>query len=119
VLHTLETSGGTPVASPQGEEPGAEEDRGVYQQMIIRLLSRAAKEGDWGLGMELARFLVALDGTGDMLRDALEGVGLKGKVEEREGRMGMGSGLGLDGMMNGGNSSDGGGSPASGLGIIS
>jgi RAB6A-GEF complex partner protein 1 len=108
VLHTLETSGGTPATSPLTMED-AVEGQGVSQQMVVRLLSRAAKEGDWGLGMELARFLVALDGTGDMLRGALDGVGLRAKVEEMESKSG-----GLDDMMINGRNSSG---SSLGLGI--
>jgi hypothetical protein len=95
VLHTLETSGlGTPTAvSPPAvlTEGEARES----QQMVVRLLGRAAKEGDWGLGMELARFLVALDGTGDLLKGALEGVGLKVRMSAEDGE------VGLDGVVNG------------------
>lgn len=47
------------------------------------MLRRAREEGDWELCREIARFLVALDGTGVVLREALELVGL-GKERERQ-----------------------------------
>lgn len=43
----------------------------------------AKEEGDWDLCMELARFLMALDETGDTLREALEFVNLMSPHEER------------------------------------
>jgi hypothetical protein len=41
-------------------------------EQSVRLLSRAMREGDWDLCKELARFLAALDETGDTLREAME-----------------------------------------------
>jgi len=96
VLHTLETSGVG--ATPTAVSPPAiltDGEARESQQMVVRLLSRAAREGDWGLGMELARFLVALDGTGDLLKGALEGVGLKVRTGGEDGE------VGLDGVVNG------------------
>ena len=40
-------------------------------QQCIRLLQRAKEEGEWELCKELARFLMALDASGDTLRKAL------------------------------------------------
>ena len=40
-------------------------------EQCVRLLQRAKEAGDWGLCKELARFLMALDETGDSLRDAM------------------------------------------------
>lgn len=40
-------------------------------EQSVRLLSRAMKEEDWELCKELARFLAAMDETGDTLREAL------------------------------------------------
>lgn len=42
----------------------------------MRLLKQARQEGDWELCRELARFLMALDREGRVLREALEVVGL-------------------------------------------
>ncbi|KAK0612931.1 RIC1-domain-containing protein [Bombardia bombarda] len=62
-------------------------------EQSVRLLSRAMREGDWELCKELARFLAALDETGDTLREAMEmvnvnvGVGMNG--------VGVGNGIGI------------------------
>jgi RAB6A-GEF complex partner protein 1 len=45
-------------------------------KLVSRLLRRAADTGDWELCKELARFLVALDKTGETLQKALQVVGL-------------------------------------------
>ncbi|KAF2433891.1 RIC1-domain-containing protein [Tothia fuscella] len=55
VLHTLDELGGS-------------------EGQLVRLLRRGMEVGDWELCKELARFLVALDGSGDTLRRALEDV---------------------------------------------
>jgi len=41
-------------------------------EQCVRLLQRAKEVGDWDLCKELARFLMALDESGDTLREALE-----------------------------------------------
>lgn len=41
-------------------------------EQCISLLGRAQEEGDWELCKELARFLMALDTSGDTLREAME-----------------------------------------------
>ena len=41
-------------------------------EQSVRLLSRAMVEEDWDLCKELARFLAALDETGDTLREAMD-----------------------------------------------
>jgi hypothetical protein len=51
-------------------------------EQSVRLLSRAMREEDWDLCKELARFLAALDETGDTLREAMEMV----KIRMRQGR---------------------------------
>ncbi|EJT81330.1 hypothetical protein GGTG_01313 [Gaeumannomyces tritici R3-111a-1] len=45
-------------------------------EQSVRLLKRAMREGDWELCKELARFLAALDDSGDTLRGALEMVNI-------------------------------------------
>ncbi|OHE90979.1 hypothetical protein CORC01_13723 [Colletotrichum orchidophilum] len=55
------------------------DELGSASEQTVRLLSRAMKEGDWELCKELARFLAALDETGDTLRDAMEGVNVSMK----------------------------------------
>ncbi|KAK4158197.1 RIC1-domain-containing protein [Chaetomidium leptoderma] len=51
-------------------------------EQSVRLLSRAMHEEDWDLCKELARFLAALDETGDTLREAMDMV----KVRMGQGR---------------------------------
>lgn len=46
-------------------------------EQSVRLLGRAMREGDWELCKELARFLAALDDSGETLREALESVDIK------------------------------------------
>ena len=57
VLHTLEQ-----------EESSSEQ--------CIRLLRAASEAGDWDLCKELARFLMALDDSGDTLRDAMRQINM-------------------------------------------
>lgn len=45
-------------------------------EQCIRLLQRAKEANDWELCKELARFLMALDASGDMLREALAKIDL-------------------------------------------
>ncbi|GKT89869.1 DUF1339 domain protein [Colletotrichum tofieldiae] len=52
------------------------DELGSASEQTVRLLSRAMKEGDWELCKELARFLAAMDETGDTLREVMEGVNI-------------------------------------------
>lgn len=65
-------------------------------EQSVRLLSRAMREGDWELCKELARFLAALDETGDTLREAMElaKIRVKQESELEDGHGSVGSGLG-------------------------
>lgn len=54
-----------------------EEGNGLEQ--CVRLMKMAKEEGDWDLCKELARFLMALDETGDELRKALDKMGISVK----------------------------------------
>ncbi|KAK3487296.1 RIC1-domain-containing protein [Neurospora crassa] len=65
-------------------------------EQSVRLLSRAMREGDWELCKELARFLAALDETGDTLREAMELAKMRVKQESEleDGHGSVGSGLG-------------------------
>ncbi|QDS74565.1 hypothetical protein FKW77_008015 [Venturia effusa] len=58
VLHTLDELGGS-------------------SAQLVKLLRRAREEGDWDLCKELSRFLMALDASGQALRQALEEIGLQ------------------------------------------
>lgn len=53
------------------------DELGNSSGQLIMLLRRARAEGDWDLCKELARFLMALDASGETLRRALEEVGLR------------------------------------------
>lgn len=41
-------------------------------EQSVRVLSRAIREGDWELCKELARFLAAMDETGEILKEAMK-----------------------------------------------
>lgn len=47
------------------------EELGTTTEQSVRLLSRAMAEGDWELCKELARFLAAMDETGEVLRETM------------------------------------------------
>ena len=48
-------------------------------EQCIRLLQKAKEAGDWDLCKELGRFLMALDPSGDTLKDALGRLGINGE----------------------------------------
>ncbi|KAI0444058.1 DUF1339 domain protein [Xylaria telfairii] len=50
-------------------------------EQSVRLLSRAIREEDWELCKELARFLAAMDESGETLREAMELVNLQMKKQ--------------------------------------
>lgn len=60
------------------------EELSSSSEQLVRLLSRAKEEEDWELCKELARFLTALDESGDTLVEALEMVNLRSPKVERE-----------------------------------
>ena len=62
----LKTAGGYLIVLQTFDEEG----NGLEQ--CVRLMQKAKEEGDWDLCTELARFLMALDDTGNELRKALE-----------------------------------------------
>ncbi|KAI9840085.1 MAG: hypothetical protein M1819_000278 [Sarea resinae] len=87
------------------------EELGDSSQQLVRLLRRAKEEGDWELCMELARFLKAVDESGDALREALERVGLRSpaaSVTTPSGSFVLGGGGGGGGRGRG-SAGDGGG----------
>ncbi|KAI0159544.1 RIC1-domain-containing protein [Xylariaceae sp. FL1272] len=57
------------------------EELETASEQSVRLLSRAIREEDWELCKELARFLAAMDESGETLREAMELV----KVQVKEG----------------------------------
>ncbi|KAJ5186335.1 hypothetical protein N7449_011099 [Penicillium cf. viridicatum] len=58
----------------EDEEEGHD---GRIEEYVIRLIALASQKGDWELCAELARFLIALDASGEMLRRAISRVGLR------------------------------------------
>lgn len=56
----------------------------------VRLLRRAQREGDWDLCKELARFLMALDESGETLRGALQAVEEGDEAHTQNGIGGLG-----------------------------
>ena len=64
------------------------DDLGSAPEQTTRLLSRAMREQDWELCKELARFLAAMDDTGNTLREAMESVNISldsGGMSQRSG----------------------------------
>ena len=53
------------------------EELGPSSEQVVRLLKMAKEEGDWDLCKELARFLMALDESGETLRRTMELVELR------------------------------------------
>ena len=53
-------------------------------ESCVRLLQKAKDVGDWDLCKELARFLMALDDSGDSLRAALERMGLHPRTTDND-----------------------------------
>ncbi|KAI9928740.1 hypothetical protein ASPWEDRAFT_106509 [Aspergillus wentii DTO 134E9] len=47
------------------------------EDYVVRLIWLASQKDDWDLCAELARFLIALDGSGEMLRRAISRVGFR------------------------------------------
>jgi hypothetical protein len=76
---SLKTAGGYLLVLHTFEELSSTGDQ------VVRLLQRAKEEQDWDLCKELARFLMALDESGNTLRRTLELVDLKtpGAIEEQ------------------------------------
>lgn len=67
---SLKTAGGYLIILHTLEELESSTDQSV------RVLSRAIQEGDWELCKELARFLAAMDETGEILKEAMNMVNI-------------------------------------------
>ena len=63
------------------------EEMETSSESCVRLLQRAKEAGDWDLCKELARFLMALDESGDTLRAALERMDLNAAMENDSVRL--------------------------------
>lgn len=57
------------------------EELAAASEQSVRLFSRAIREEDWELCKELARFLAAMDESGETLREAMELVNLRVREE--------------------------------------
>lgn len=60
------------------------EELGATSEQSVRLFARAIREEDWELCKELARFLAALDESGETLRRAMELVNMRVKQDTDE-----------------------------------
>ena len=61
------------------------EEMETSSESCVKLLQKAKEAADWDLCKELARFLMALDESGDTLRAALERMGLSPTTTESNG----------------------------------
>jgi hypothetical protein len=80
----------------EDEEDGGHE--APIEDYVVRLIGLASQKGDWELCGELARFLIALDASGDMLRRAISRVGLRNAVQSGGGLNVNGSGISTKGL---------------------
>ncbi|KAL1853008.1 WD40 repeat protein [Paecilomyces lecythidis] len=76
----------------EDEDDGSD---GRIEDYVVRLLSLASAKGIWDLCAELARFLIALDASGDMLRRTIARVGFKNGDTNGSGNSPKGLGLSL------------------------
>lgn len=76
-LDSLKTAGGYLLVLQAFDDSDDESNDEKIEESAIRLFRLASQKGDWELCGELARFLMALDGSGDMLRRAVVKVGLQ------------------------------------------
>ncbi|KAH6657471.1 RIC1-domain-containing protein [Truncatella angustata] len=60
------------------------EELGQASEQSVRLFSRAIREEDWELCKELARFLAAMDESGETLREAMQLVNLRVEQDKDE-----------------------------------
>lgn len=78
-------------------------------EQSVRVLTRAIREGDWELCKELARFLAALDDTGDTLQQVMKMANLAAVGQNGDGigsRLEIPSGLGRPRIPSDGTESD-------------
>ena len=85
----LKTAGGYLLVLHTFDDDKEEEGETTSSEQCVRLLQKAKEVGDWDLCKELARFLMALDESGETLREAVKrmdlGFGAKEEKEESEG----------------------------------
>ncbi|KKK25282.1 hypothetical protein ARAM_000694 [Aspergillus rambellii] len=77
----------------QAFEDEAEGHSASVEDYVVRLMILGSQRSDWELCAQLARFLVGLDGSGDMLRRAVSRAGLRSDGFPGAGLNGSGTGL--------------------------
>ncbi|KAL4905828.1 hypothetical protein BDW74DRAFT_13282 [Aspergillus multicolor] len=75
-LNSLKTAVGYLLVLQAFEDESEGHDAPV-EDYVVRLMILASRESDWELCAQLVRFLVALDGSGEMLRRAVSRAGLR------------------------------------------
>ncbi|KAL4879493.1 RIC1-domain-containing protein [Aspergillus karnatakaensis] len=80
----------------QAFEDEAEGHDAPVEDYVVRLMMLASRQSDWELCAQLARFLVALDGSGEMLRRAVSRAGLRHGNDFAQANGANLKGLGLD-----------------------
>ncbi|KAI2826330.1 hypothetical protein CBS147321_8707 [Aspergillus niger] len=96
-LNSLKTAVGYLLVLQAFEDEDDDHDSPI-EDYVVRLMYLASRKNDWELCAELARFLIALDGSGDMLQRAVTRVGLRDGSLPGTGLNGSGTsvkGLGL------------------------
>ncbi|EEH45701.2 uncharacterized protein PADG_01851 [Paracoccidioides brasiliensis Pb18] len=78
-LNSLKTAGGYLLVLQSFDEQEDEAADDKIEDSVVRLLRLASQRGDWELCGELARFLIALDRSGQMLERAIVRVGLRNR----------------------------------------
>jgi hypothetical protein len=76
-LDALKTAVGYLLVLQAFEDEEEQGHDGRIEEYVVRLIALASQKGDWELCAELARFLIALDASGDMLKRAIARVGLR------------------------------------------
>lgn len=76
-LDALKTAVGYLLVLQAFEDEEEHDHDGHIEEYVVRLIGLASQKGDWELCGELARFLIALDSSGEMLRRAIGRVGLR------------------------------------------
>ncbi|EAW07851.1 RIC1 family protein [Aspergillus clavatus NRRL 1] len=76
-LNSLKTAVGYLLVLQAFEDEVDDDHEAPIEDYVVRLIGLASQKGDWELCGELARFLIALDASGDMLRRAISRVGLR------------------------------------------
>lgn len=83
----------------QAFEDEEDEHEAPIEDYVVRLIALASQRGDWALCAELARFLIALDASGEMLQRAIARAGLRnGAGAGMQGNGVNGSGTSMKGL---------------------